>query len=85
MWFNKLKNQELPYIDYIKALNVWHQNKIKILRDYLEWYNNCDVIPFVQAIERMQMFKKKSNLDMFKGWSKCSWFSVKIPHERNKR
>jgi hypothetical protein len=34
--------------------------------DYLEYYNNCNVIPMVEAINKMFMFYRATTLDMFK-------------------
>lgn len=36
------------------------------LRDYLEWYNNQDVGPFVQAVRKLQSFYFERNIDIFK-------------------
>ena len=35
-------------------------------RDYLIWYNNLDVEPFVEAIEKMFEFYQAKGLDLFK-------------------
>ena len=34
--------------------------------DYLEYYDNCDVIPMVESINKMFEFYRAKNLDMFK-------------------
>ena len=34
--------------------------------DYLEYYNNCDVIPMVEAINKMFEFYRAKKFDMFK-------------------
>ena len=39
---------------------------MKTFKDFLEWYNNLDVIPFVEAIEKMKVFYKNKKLDLFK-------------------
>lgn len=36
------------------------------IRDFLIWYNNLDVQPFLEAIEKMFQFYKDKNIDMFK-------------------
>lgn len=36
------------------------------LRDFLEWYNNQDVGPFVQAVRKLQAFYIERNIDIFK-------------------
>ena len=39
---------------------------MKTFKDFLEWYNNLDVIPFVEAVEKMKVFYKERKLDLFK-------------------
>lgn len=39
---------------------------MKTFKDFLEWYNNLDVLPFVEAIEKMKEFYKLKRLDIFK-------------------
>ena len=36
------------------------------MRDYLIWYNNRDVLPFLEALEKQFVFYQKQNIDMFK-------------------
>lgn len=35
-------------------------------RDFLVWYNNLDVGPFVTAVTRLQQFYFDRNIDLFK-------------------
>ena len=35
-------------------------------RDFLVWYNNRDVVPFLQAIDRLFAFYQQRGIDMFK-------------------
>jgi hypothetical protein len=35
-------------------------------RDFLVWYNNLDVVPFLESIEKMSEFCKERKIDMFK-------------------
>jgi hypothetical protein len=35
-------------------------------KDFLEWYNNLDVLPFVEAIEKMKDFYKLKDLIFLK-------------------
>ena len=35
-------------------------------RDFLVWYNNLDVVPFLEAIEKMSNFWQERNIDIFK-------------------
>ena len=45
---------------------VWRTEGMTTFRDFLKWYNNLDVQPFVQAVENMQQFYKDKNIDLFK-------------------
>ena len=35
-------------------------------RDYLIWYNNLDIEPFVEAVGEMFQFYQAKNFDLFK-------------------
>jgi hypothetical protein len=35
-------------------------------RDFLVWYNNLDVVPFLEAIDKMSNFWQERNIDIFK-------------------
>jgi hypothetical protein len=39
---------------------------MKTFKDFLEWYNNLDVLPFIEAVEKMKDFCKLKRLDIFK-------------------
>ena len=39
---------------------------MKTFKDLLQWYNNSDVIPFIEAVEKMKNFHKLKRLDIFK-------------------
>ena len=36
------------------------------LRDFLVWYNNRDVVPFLEAIDKQFAFYQQQRIDMFK-------------------
>ena len=39
---------------------------MKSMSDFLVWYNNCDVVPFLEAIDKQFALYKQQNIDMFK-------------------
>ena len=39
---------------------------METFRDFLIWYNNLDVVPFLEAIDKMSAFWKERNIDIFK-------------------
>ena len=36
------------------------------IKDFLVWYNNLDVVPFLEAVEKMSAFWQEGKIDMFK-------------------
>jgi hypothetical protein len=50
----------------IICIHTWKDNIMKTFKDFLEWYNNLDVLPFVEAVEKMKTFYKNKKLDLFK-------------------
>ena len=65
-FYSRLKNEGISDTDYAACQAVWHDNQMKTMRDFLVWYNNRDVIPFLQAIDKQFAFYRDRNIDMFK-------------------
>ena len=42
--------------EYNEAVKLFNDNNFKNMFDYLEYYNNCDVIPMVEVINKMFYF-----------------------------
>jgi hypothetical protein len=45
---------------------VWRDQGMHSMRDMLIWYNNLDVIPFIEALTKQKEFYKSQELDMSK-------------------
>jgi hypothetical protein len=45
---------------------VWTEQGMQTIRDFLVWYNNLDVEPFVIAVKKMLDFWREREIDMFK-------------------
>ena len=65
-FFSRLKNEGISNDDYARCQAVWRDNGMETLREYLIWYNNRDVTPFLQAIDKQFAFYQQHNIDMFK-------------------
>ena len=52
--------------EYESLQRIWQEKEMVTFEDFLVYYNNLDVGPFVQAVEKMQTFYKKKHMDMFK-------------------
>ena len=64
--FSTLKNQNISAEDYQLCLNVWQENDMQTMNDFLVWYNNKDVEPMLEAIDKMFQFNENRRIDMFK-------------------
>ena len=65
-FFSRLKNEGISDEDYASCQEAWRVNGMTTLRDFLVWYNNRDVVPFLQAIDRQFAFYRQRGIDMFK-------------------
>ena len=65
-FYSRLKNEGISNDDYARCQAVWRDNGMETLREYLIWYNNRDVTPFLDAIAKQAGFYKHQNIDMFK-------------------
>ena len=63
---SRLKNEGISDEDYARCQAVWRDNGMKTMHDFLVWYNNRDVVPFLDAIDKQFAFYKQQNIDMFK-------------------
>ena len=65
-FFSALRNKNISADEYSYCCSVWQNEEMVTFKDYLVWYNNRDVEPFVEAIEKMFEFYRPRNLDLFK-------------------
>ena len=65
-FFSQLKNEGISDTDYAACQAVWCDNQMTTMRDYLIWYNNRDVTPFLEAISKQFAFYRDRDIDMFK-------------------
>ena len=65
-FFSRLKNEGISEEDYASCQKAWRVNDMTTLRQFLVWYNNRDVVPFLQAIDRQFAFYQQRGIDMFK-------------------
>ena len=65
-FYSRLKNEGISDGDYARCQAVWRDNGMKTMHDFLVWYDNRDVVPFLDAIDKQFAFYKQQNIDMFK-------------------
>ena len=65
-FFSSLRNENISTEDYQYCQQVWSNNNMQTLKDFLVWYNNLDVHPFCDALDKMCAFWKNKNIDMLR-------------------
>ena len=58
--------QEVPKTgpeNYQWLNDLWNENRWTTFADFLKWYNDLDVNPMIQAIEKMNVYHKDKNVD----------------------
>ncbi|XP_033729711.1 uncharacterized protein LOC117318893 [Pecten maximus] len=65
-FYSKLKGKNISEEEYAYCQRIWEEEKMQTLQDFLVWYNNLDVGPFVKAVEKLQHFYFDRKIDIFK-------------------
>ena len=87
--YNKLFDKQLPEYKYFektktsleeyeKLSSIWKNENMKSMFDYLRYYNNLDVKPLIQAIEKHRAFYFEHGFDMHKDAISLSGLAEKI-------
>ena len=65
-FFSRITSEGISDTYYAACQAVWRDNRMTTMRDYLIWYNNRDVEPFLEAIAKQATFYHDRHIDMFK-------------------
>ena len=65
----KLRLKEVPpsgvdNYNYLKV--IWEEEQMSTFRDFVKWYNNKDVVPTPEAMQKMMEFYHNKGIDMLK-------------------
>ena len=71
-FYSSLKQSNISLQEYEFCQCVWVERRMRTFKDFLEWYNNLVVEPFVTAVERLRGYYFERRIDMFK-------ISVSVP------
>ena len=52
--------------NYSYLQSVWENNNLQFFLDFLKWYNNKDVVPTLEAMQKMIEFYHNKGVDMLK-------------------
>ena len=61
-----LSGTDITEEQYDYCRRVWNKNNMETFRDFLIWYNNRDIVPFLGAIDKMSEFWRDRHIDIFK-------------------
>ena len=65
-FFSSLKNKNITREQYEECQRLWTDQNMQTLEDFLVCYNNRDVEPFLEALDKQVVFYRELGLDMFK-------------------
>lgn len=72
-WFSSIKQKSVlddgkqsPLENYKFLESIWNHHNMETFRDFLKWYNNLDVKPFVKGVLNYCKMYWKENIDVFK-------------------
>ena len=77
-FYNDLLDQPISNEDYSTCKNIWEENNMKTMVDYLKYYNNCDVVPFVESIETMVKMYRERGINLFQDAMSLPGVSLKL-------
>jgi hypothetical protein len=76
---SNLTGQDISPEDYQYCQEVWRSQNMQTLKDFLIWYNNKDVTPFLEAVDTMfHFYKNTMEVDMFKDAISVPGLTLKI-------
>jgi len=65
-FFSQLKSISITEDEYAYCQRVWKETHMSPLKDFLIWYNNKDVTPFIQALQAQIDMYSRLNIDLLK-------------------
>ena len=61
-----LRKSKLSEEDYVVCQKAWTKKGMRTLRVFLVWYSNLDMVPFLEALDKMSQFWCRYGVDMLK-------------------
>ncbi len=65
-FYSWLRNSNISSEEYQTCQDAWMREGMQTMRDFLVWYNNLDVTPFLEALDKMCGFWQEHGIDMLK-------------------
>lgn len=61
-----LRKSNISEEEYAHCQEAWQKEGMQTMRNFLVWYNNLDVTPFLEALDKMAGFWREHGIDMLK-------------------
>ena len=65
-FYSSLRQSNITHDEYDYCKKIWRDHNMETMRDFLIWYNNLDVVPFLEALEKQSSVYISKGLDMLK-------------------
>ena len=65
-FYSSLRNKNIIEQEYEYFQKVWEENNMQTFQDFIVWYNNLGVVPFIEALTKMSQIWQERKIDMFK-------------------
>ena len=65
-FYSSLKQSNITDEEYAFVVSTWSEKNWKSVRNTLVYYNNCDLMTFLEATEKQFLFYNSKKLDLFK-------------------
>ena len=65
-FYSSLTQSNISEAEYRYCLDVRERGNMETMRDFLIWYNNLDVVPFLEALEKQTKIYEGKGIDMLK-------------------
>ena len=65
-FYSSITNKNISTEEYEYCQQIWSKNSMRTFQEFLIWYNNLDVQPFCDALEKMCAFWRAKNIDMLR-------------------
>ena len=65
-FYSHLRGEAISTEDYAYCQRVWESERMNTFKDFLIWYNNLDVAPMLEALEKQCRVYQAKGIDMLK-------------------
>lgn len=65
-FYSSLVGKGITEENYALCQRAWEEEEMSTFADFVRWYNNLDVVPFVEALEKQASVYRQKGIDMLK-------------------